>query len=172
MKRIVVVDDRPWKVMCSIESLQKNGVIFYKTLYYPNNTLDKNNKQELMDKYKTLTHMDVVQVDTQKEFLDQMNELYHIPDIIFLMDYDLKGDMSIENFFTRVNVKYALLKNPENKIWFYTSGPSDIKGLLLNTFPDHIISTPNFYEGQLYWDNNQVKEIVELNENHEKGIQA
>ena len=49
MKRIVVVDDRPWKVMQSIQELQKEGVIFYKTLYYPNNTLDKNNKQELMN---------------------------------------------------------------------------------------------------------------------------
>ena len=86
MKRIVVVDDRPWKVMQSIQELQKEGVIFYKTLYYPNNTLDKNNKQELMNEYKMHTHIDVVQVETQKEFLDQMNELYCIPDIIFLMD--------------------------------------------------------------------------------------
>ena len=172
MKRIVVVDDRPWKVIHSIQELQKEGVIFYKTLYYPNNTLDKNNKQELMNEYKMHTHIDVVQVETQKEFLDQMNELYCIPDIIFLMDYDLKGDMSIENFFTRVNVKYALMRDSEKKIWFYTSGPSDIKGLLMETFPDHIISTPNFYEGQLYWNKNQVKRAAEMNENHEKGILA
>ena len=78
-----------------------------------------NNKQELMNEYKMHTHIDVVQVETQKEFLDQMNELYCIPDIIFLMDYDLKGDMSIENFFTRVNVKYALMRDSEKKIWFY-----------------------------------------------------
>ena len=177
MKRIVVVEDSPWKVMQSIQTLQKEGVEFCKTIFYPNNLIDKKSKEELMEEYKRVTGMEVVQVDTQIEFLDQMNESYDDPDIIFLMDFDLKGDMNANDFFSRINVKYALAKKTEKedekgKIWFYTSGPSDIKGLLMETFPGRLISTPLFYEGQLYWDNDQVKRAAELNQDYEKGTKA
>ena len=82
------------------------------------------------------------------------------PSVVFFMDYDLKGDMDRDDFFSRINVKYALEKDKDKKIWFYSSGPRDIQGLLQETFPDRVISVPRFSEGQLYWDEKQVKEIV------------
>ena len=161
-KKIVVVDDRPWKMKKSIQKLQENSIDFYRTVYYPNNMLDKERQNELMEDYKEGTGIEVVQVNNQEEFITQMDVLYSNPDIIFLMDYDLKGDMNRNDFSTRINVKYALAKDKnQKKIWFYTSGPRDIKALLEETFPQHIISTPDYLGGQLYWDVEQVKKMVE-----------
>ncbi len=161
-KKIVIVDDRPWKMQESIQELQKEGIIFCKTIYYPNNMIDRATQQELMDNYKESTGIEVVQVNDQSEFLAKMDELYGDPEIIFLMDYDLKGDMDRNDFFARINVKYALAKDKtEKKIWFYTSGPNDIKGLLRETFCDNVISVPYYNNGKLRWDEEQVKVAVE-----------
>ena len=56
MKRIVVVEDRPWKVMQSIQTLQKEGVEFCKTIFYPNNLIDKKNilEERLFEKIRSL----------------------------------------------------------------------------------------------------------------------
>ena len=134
--------------------------MFYRTVYCPNNELDKERQDRLMEDYKQSTGIEVVQVNSHSEFIVQMDELYKVSDLIFLMDYDLKGNMNSEDFFTRINVKYALVKDQEQKkIWFYTSGPRDIKGLLMETFPDNTIST-FFKFGLLHWDEKQVKEAV------------
>ena len=106
--------------------------------------------------------MDVVQINSQSEFITQMDKLYCALDVVFFMDYDLKGNMARDDFFERINIKYALRKDKEKKkIWFYTSGPRDIKGLLLETFPGHVIRIPMYSEGQLYWEKEQVKAAVE-----------
>lgn len=161
-KRIVIVDDRPWKMKKCIRQLQKDNIVFYKSIYYPNNMLDRKRQAELMADYERSTGIEVVRVDSQNEFIEKMDELYRISDIVFFMDYDLKGDMNRDDFFSRVNVKYALEKDQENKkIWFYTSGPRDIKGLLKETFPENIINLPRFFDGQLYWDEEKVREVVE-----------
>ncbi|MDE5590025.1 MAG: hypothetical protein K2J60_12965 [Acetatifactor sp.] len=161
-KKIVIVDDRPWKMQDCIQKLQKEGIIFCKTIYYPNNTIVRKEQQELMEEYKQSTGIEVVQVNDQSEFLVKMDELYVDPNIIFLMDYDLKGDMNRNDFFARINVKYAIAKDQnEKKIWFYTSGPNDIRGLLRETFHDNVISVPVYSEGKLEWDEDQVKAAVE-----------
>lgn len=161
-KRIVIVDDRPWKMKKGIMKLQEAGIDFFQTIYYPNNMIARATQDELMEDYKKSTGMKVVQVNDQSEFLARMDELYSDPDIIFLMDYDLKGDMNRDDFFTRINVKYAREKDQEEKkIWFYTTGPNDIKGLLRETFPDNVISVPTYSVGALEWDEAQVKAAVE-----------
>jgi len=160
MKKVVVVDDRPWKLRDCIKELQDKGVTFHRTIYYPNNSLDQNTQNNMMDEYIKITGAEVVRVNNQKEFLDRMEELINDPDLIFLMDYDLKGDMSREDFYTRINVKYAMTRGTQ-KIWFYTSGPSDIKGMLIKTFPDHVISVPHNYNGQSSWDMEQVLSAVQ-----------
>lgn len=161
-KRIVIVDDRPWKFQESIQSLQKAGVRFYKTIFYPNNMIPRVTQDKYMDNYKKVTGMDVIEVNDQSGFLARMDELYADSDVIFLMDYDLKGDMNRNDFFTRINIKYALEKDrDEKRIWFYTSGPNDIKGLLRETFHDNIISVPSYAAGALEWDEEQVKAAAE-----------
>lgn len=161
MKRIVIVDDCPWRIKDSILQLQDQGISFYMTVYYPNKTLSWEDQKKLMQDYEESTGIQVVQVNNQNEFVTKMDEIYPITDIIFFVDYDLKGDMSPYDFYTRVNVKYALAKDQEEKkIWFYTTGPSDIKGLLWKTFPNRVISTPDCHGHQYGWDISQVQEAV------------
>lgn len=170
MKRIAVVDDRPWKLKECIRDFKRTGVPFYKTVYYPNNTLDKKYQEKLMKQYQESTGLETVRVNSQKEFLDTMNELYETPDVIFLMDYDLKGDMGSYDFFTRINIKYAREKNKENKIWFYTTGPADVKRMLSDTFPGHVISIPDSGDGQLYWNPAEVREAAGIGRKVDKPI--
>ena len=47
MKRIVIVDDRPWKMQNSILELQKENIVFYRTVYCPNNELDKERRADI-----------------------------------------------------------------------------------------------------------------------------
>lgn len=159
MKKIVIVDDRPWKFQVAVKTLQAKGVIFYRTIYYPSNTLGKDSEDRLMSDYKNDTKMKILQVNNQIEFLDRMDELFDELDTIFLVDYDLKGDMSREDFYTRINVKYAMTMGWE-RIWFYTSGPSDIKGMLMRTFPDHVISVEADPDGYSSWDEKQILAAV------------
>ncbi len=161
MKKIVIVDDRPWKFQECVRKLKDKGIIFCKTVYYPNNTLGQDTQDRMINDYKNHTDMEIAQVNDQMEFLTKMDELYDNQDTIFLIDYDLKGDMSREDFYTRVNVKYAKVKGWD-RIWFYTSGPSDIKGMLIRTFPDHVISVTTNLEGQSFWDEEQVLTAAQM----------
>lgn len=89
---------------------------------------------------------------------------YKLDDVVFLMDYDLKGDMGTDDFFQRINIKYALEKRKEHaeeKIWFYTTGGADVRTALLGNFPDNVIRVTKFINDQLEWDKDSIKRIVE-----------
>lgn len=165
MKKIVIVDDRPWQMRDSISALKSKGVIFFKTIYYPNDELSQEEQNELIAEYQEQTGMETVWVDSERKFMDEMEKVYGRSDIIFLMDYDLKGDMNRDTFFKRINVRYAIAKDKENKkIWFYTTGPADIKGLLIDTFPERMISVTKPDVESSYWDEAQVLAAVSQGE--------
>lgn len=163
MKRIVVVEDRPWFTMDATVELQRAGVEFYRTIYYPSVLLNSKERNALMEKYQKRTGIEVITVHGQREFIDRMNELYQIADIVFLMDYDLKGDMAVDDFFSRINIKYALEKRNaggEGRFWFYTTGGADVKRVLFENFEENVVSTPRFINSQLQWDKDAIMQIV------------
>jgi hypothetical protein len=163
MKKIVVVEDRPWFTMDATVRLQEKGIVFYRMIYYPSALLNSKDQNELMDKYKVKTKVEVIEVQQQRDFLDKIDELYREQDIVFLMDYDLKGDMSVDNFYSRINIKYAMEKRKENgedRIWFYTTGGADVKRVLCENFENRVISTPKFINSQLQWDEDQILKMV------------
>lgn len=161
MKKIVTVEDRPWLWQDCIKQFQEEGIEFCETVFYPGNFLEENIQEQYIEDYKKVTGVKVRQVNSQMEFLNIMDELYKNPDIVFLMDYDLKGDMSREDFFSRINVRYALKKDTEKKIWFYTTGFADIVGALHDTFPERVLSVLCPPDGQYFWDEKQVRKAVE-----------
>ena len=75
-KEIVIVDDRPWKMKKSIQKLKSDEIKFHSSIYYPNNMLDKARQDQLMEDYKKETHVKVIQVNSQKEFIAEMDKLY------------------------------------------------------------------------------------------------
>lgn len=162
MKRIIVVEDRPWRTTNATIKLQEKGVEFYKTLYYPGTLIsgqEKNNLQE----YEKQTKIDVETIKTQDEFVSKMEELYVLDDVIFLMDYDLKGDMNTEDFYSRINIKYAKEKREQGefKIRFYTTGGADVKEILVEEFEDYIVSVPVLQDENVYWDEKEILKMVE-----------
>lgn len=163
MKRIVVVDDRPWKMQESIRELQSQGLNFFKTIYYPSCYLNHSD-DEWIEEYKRVTGMDVIRVNDMMEFINMMDDLYTNPDIVFFMDYDLKGNMSRDDFFSRINVKYALSEDKEQRrIWFYTTGPKDIKEILEKTFLGRVIYVQFLSPRMPFWNKDQVFKAVHLN---------
>ena len=138
------------------------GAFFYETIYYPNNMIDRDKQDVLIKEYRKKTEMLVIEVKDQVEFVAKMDELYVKPDTVFLVDYDLKGNMSLEDFSSRINVRYALHRNKEDKIWFYTSGPYDVRAMLREVFPGRTVDVSAFHEGQLYWSERQVKSVVNI----------
>lgn len=162
MKRIVVVEDRPWITKDATVELQNNGVEFYKTVYYPSVLLNPKDSNRLMADYCEKTGIDVITINSQREFLDIMEELYQIEELIFLIDYDLKGDMSVDDFFSRINIKYALEKrnSGEERIWFYTTGGTDVKKILHDNFKDRVIKTSKFVNSQIKWDLDMIAELI------------
>ena len=106
MKKIVVVEDRPWFATDVTVDLQRQGIEFYRTIYYPSSLLYSEDKALLLQKYKEKTGVKVEEVHDQREFINKMDELYEKSDLVFLMDYDLKGDMGIDDFFQRINIKF------------------------------------------------------------------
>ncbi len=163
MKKIVVVEDRPWFTMDATLELQKEGVEFYKMIYYPSELLNSKERNKLLKTYEEETRVDVLTVNSQREFIDAMDGMYEQKDIVFLMDYDLKGDMAVDDFFSRINIRYALEKRKcqsEERIWFYTTGGADVKRVLYENFEERVISTPQFINSQLKWDKEQIMRIV------------
>lgn len=167
MKKIVVVEDRPWLTMDATVELQKKEVVFYRTVYYPSVLLNSKERERLMTEYMEKTGIEVITVHEQREFIDRLEELYADEELIFMMDYDLKGDMAVDDFFSRVNIKYALEKQKsekekkkEERIWFYTTGGADVKRALFGAFEDRIIRTPKYINSQLQWDEEEILKIV------------
>lgn len=164
MKKIVLVEDRPWFATDVTVDLQRQGIEFYRTIYYPSSSLYSKDQDLLLQKYKEKTGVKVEEVHDQREFINKMDELYGKSDLVFLMDYDLKGDMGIDDFFQRINIKYALEKRKEQaeeKIWFYTTGGLEVRAALLENFEGRVIRIPLFKDGQLQWDEAEIKRILE-----------
>lgn len=164
MKRIVLVEDRPWVVETSVKELMDKEVQFAATLFYPNNQLYREKQDELIDKFKENTGIEVIQIKSLEDFVYQMDEFFSDKKNIFLVDYDLKGDMRADDFDDRVNIRYAKNKNVEgsdSRIWFYTSGGAEVKNALAKAFPNNVIDTPYKRDGDLHWDIDEVYKLIE-----------
>lgn len=165
IKQIVIVDDRPWKMQDCIREFQNQGIRFCKTLYYPDFVMPVEiPDDQWICKYEKATGLNVYKINDMIDFIDQMDKSYNTPNTIFFMDYDLKGDMSY-SFWQRINVKYATARDKEQqRIWFYTAGPKDIKKALLDAFPGHLLDVHATSAGRLYWELEQVFKAVGIDQ--------
>lgn len=166
MKKIVIVEDKPWVTQDAVCSLQQKNVNVERVVYYPNAYGDEDEKRRLLDEFKNRTSVEINKVQTQEEFVNKMEELYQMEDIIFFMDYELKGD-STEEADKRINIRYAKYKEygngiePEKRrIWFYTSSSVANVAILNQNFPDRVLPVTKYYEGKLEWKEETVNEIL------------
>lgn len=166
MKKIVIVEDKPWITQNAICDLQKKNINVIKMVYYPNAFGDEKEKKKLMDLFKEKTKVEVDEVSSQEEFVNKMEELYQLEDVVFFMDYELKGD-STKEADKRINVRYARYKEygdgfkPERrKIWFYTASSAANVAVLYHNFPDNVLPVTKYYEGILEWKEEKIDQIL------------
>lgn len=167
MKKVVIVEDKPWVTSHAVQCLQEKKVEVMRFVYYPNAFGDDAEKTKLIDDLRNTTQVQIDIVNNQEEFISTMEELYQVENVVFFMDYDLKGDYTVEPD-SRINIRYAKYKeygeepdNAERKIWFYTvSGATNVEVISRN-FPDRVLHIDEFKEGQLSWNTNEITHILE-----------
>lgn len=163
MKKIVIVEDRPWVTEQDVLSMKKQNIEIAAMIYYPNPNSTKQEQEELVQKFTNNTGVNVQWVNNQKEFVDAMDQWYADQQVVFLADFDLKGDGST-NFDNRINVLYVKDKQGtgNERFWFYTTGNVDVKSILMAQFKGHVIDVIMFNSlyMQLYWDMEQIREMV------------
>lgn len=153
MKKLVLIEDAPWRAEKSLIRLQKANVEIAKIFYYESALIMEN--KELLDMLQQKLKA-MVETINAFDFFEKVNEYYKRDDIFILMDLNL-GD-EIGGFDNRINVQYA--KSKENKgkgkIAFYTTGGKDLKSMLERNFSNQLVDVLDFQENQLYWDEDQV----------------
>ena len=166
MKRIVIVEDKPWITSNAVLRLKEENANEVRIIYYPNTYGDASEKNELLDGLKETTNVEIDTVINQTEFVNKMEELYEKPDVVFLMDYDLEGDSTVPPE-KRINYRYAKLKEygegrtvNSRKIWFYTiSGVFNLE-IITRNFPDNVLHVDKYTEGQLTWNVGEMNHIL------------
>lgn len=167
MKKIIIVEDKPWVTQNAVCELQNSNVEVMRVVYYPNAFGDNEEKKKLLSDFKEKTHVEIDTVENQEAFIEKMEELYSQEDVVFFMDYDLKGDSTMEPE-NRINIRYTKHKEymegmnvKVRKIWFYTVSGSGNVDIIMRNFPKNILYVKKYMQGQLTWDMDQVKKILE-----------
>lgn len=167
MKKVVIVEDKPWVTSQAVQCLLERNVEVLRFVYYPNVFGDDAEKRQLLEDLRSATQVQIDVVENQEQFINAMEELYQVENVVFFMDYDLKGDCTVPPDL-RVNFRYAKYKEygeepdaAEKKIWFYTvSGATNVE-IISRNFPDRVLHIDEFKEGQLSWNTNEITHILE-----------
>lgn len=162
MKRIVIVEDRPWVTEQDVLRLGEENIEIAAMIYYPNSNSTKQEQERMVQEFENNTGINVQCVNSQKEFVDVMDQWYADEQVVFLVDFDLKGDGST-NFDNRINVLYVKDKQGAGKkrFWFYTTGNVDVKSILMAQFKGHVIDVKFDYEEMLLeWKIEQIRKMV------------
>lgn len=168
MKKIVIVEDKPWVTKRAVKDLLARGdVEIARIVYYPNSLGDNEEKKLLLSDFERETGVQIDTVHDQVTFVKKMEELYILDNVVFFMDYELKGDTTLDAD-SRINIRYAKNKeyggntNPqERKIWFYTvSGVANVE-IIRHYFPERTLPVDSYKNGLLVWNQNVLNKILE-----------
>lgn len=168
MKKIVIVEDKPWITKEAVENLQNRAnTQVLSVIYYPNKFGDAEEKERLISDFENATGLQVEKVYDQDGFVKKMEELYSMEDVVFFMDYDLKGDYTKEPE-ERINVRYAWYKeygedtlSKARKMWFYTATGHTNVELITRFFPERVLQTASYENGQLKWNQDALDRVLE-----------
>lgn len=157
MKKLVLIEDAPWRAEQSLLRLKKEKIEIAKIFFYEAAQTTEN--QELLDQLQKKLKT-TVQTINAHNFVAKVDAYYKKDDVFILMDLNL-GD-EIGGFDNRINVRYAKSK-PEKgkgKIAFYTTGGKDLKSMLERNFYGQLIDVLDFKNNQLYWDKSQIEDFL------------
>ncbi len=163
--KIVIVEDRPWKLKESIKKIRQNGITLNDVVYvgWDREKLDNETKESLEKMKEDIDGLNITITDNMN-FSTQMQEFYQQPDFFILCDFNLTGD-DREYFEKRVNVSFAKAVmqdgKPSPRIWFYTTAGETTNEQINNAFPGRNISVTTMHEGQVILDIEEIKDAIQ-----------
>lgn len=162
--KIVIVEDRPWKLEESIREIREKKFVLNDLVYVCKNkdVIDKQAETNLANLKKHLDNLQIHIVDNSC-FSDEMQNFFDDGEYFILCDFNLTGD-NREYFDKRVNVMFAKrimkkykLEYPSPRIYFYTTAGETTNAQINAVFPGRNISVVKMNEGQVILD---IDEIV------------
>lgn len=154
MKEIILLEDQPERLGSLIAQLQKqiyqNAVKIKSILCYDSsNKWDNDAFDRLRIKLKNYCNMDAIACEKVNiwNFEDVMDELYNLNNTGFIFDTQLFPGEDIEIFDYRINVRYALKKKNDGRIWFYTLAGQYYENNIRSRFKDYVISAEETEKG-------------------------
>lgn len=168
MKKVVIIEDKPWVTKEEIKHLQdRKNVEVFRIVYFPNQFGNEEEKKKLLSELKAETGVRLDEVKDQETFVMKMEELYSMENTVFFMDYELKGDNTVEADL-RINIRYAKYKeygkdmDPDaRKIWFYTTSGIGNVEIITRNFPDRVLPVESFRDQILTWNQDKINQILE-----------
>lgn len=135
--KLAIIEDRPWIMMRMLGKIRdiipEEEILL---IYYVNSAREESEYEEqLCRKCKEMkVEFKKIQDDS---FEDEMNKLYDDQDRIFFIDLIL--DDNSDFFEERVNVRFAMERKQDKRIWFYTtSGKYNISKIKKEFGDQHI----------------------------------
>lgn len=158
MKRLVLIEDAPWRAKKNLLQLKEEGIEIEKIFFF---TESKYMSEEYNGAIEQLQGELETKIDTIgiSDFFSTLDKYYSRDNLFMLFDLNLNEERSFEE---RINVRYANSKSDKGKgkIWFYTTGGKDLKSMLVKNFADQLIDVEGFYENQLSWNEEQILRIA------------
>ena len=154
MKNIILLEDQPERLGTLIRQLQEpayQNIVQVTTIlcYGSSENWDKDSLNLLREKLSSLCNMegiDCIRTDIWN-FDELMDKLYSSPLNGFIFDTQLFPGKDIDVFDFRINISYALKKNADNKIWFYTLAGQYYEYNIRSRFGDYVIEAEETKQG-------------------------
>lgn len=169
--QIVIVEDRPWKMVTSIQNIRESG-IKVEDIIFVCSSAEKTDqtKEKLSDLKKNLSIR--IESTDRYHFAEVMDRFYLNKNNLFFCDLNLSGERR-EFFNERVNVKYAteIMKKEEGRlkrIWFYTTAGESTNEQINTNFKGRNISVKAVKQNQVILD---MEEIQKALKKYEQDVQ-
>lgn len=161
--RIIIVEDRPWKLRKSIIQIREMGIEVNCLIYVQNESEIKDAAAAAVEQMANELGLTVVTVNLN-EFDSVMDKYYLDQNNYFFIDLDLQLGIKLRYFDERISVQYAkkLLRNKQDlkRIWFYTtSGENSLEQINFN-FPGRNISVDYMQDDQVMLDFDEIKKVL------------
>lgn len=133
MKKIILLEDKPEKLKPVVQKIKEQCKAECEVLFYCDDVEQDNSRIK-----RALGLDNVVNVDFWDLRL-KLDALYSDKDNIFIFDTQL-DQKNWEDFDYMINVNYALGKQKDHRIWFYTVAGPYFKDNIQERFPTHVLN--------------------------------
>ena len=166
--KIVLVEDRPWKLEKSIKEIRQRGMALDDLVFVRmNKDIPDKSAEEKLERLKAAVGDLVVHMVDYENFTEIMNGFVENLQYFILCDFNLTGDKR-EYFDKRINVilarKIAKLENGKlqlsPRMFFYTTAGKNTNEQINAAFPERNIPVVKMDNGQVIMDFGKIADAI------------